>query len=696
MANINSGVVQLVELGNDVVQITMKDEENRNTFSPGIIEGLYKCFGAVAQNKCYKVVILTGYGNYFCSGGTKEQLISIHKGEIKCNELDFFRILLDCQIPVIAAMQGHSIGGGLVFGFYADLVVLSQESFYTTNFMKYGFTPGIGCTLIVPEKLGAALGHEMMYTAKNYQGEELVKRGIPFPVLPRKEVLKFATKIAYEMAEKPRLSLITLKEHLTSGIKKKLPEFIDKELTMHEITFHKPEVATKVEKTFGETTIIIGDSSNLSQGTVRQETRKNTPSRQPFQLKIPSYGLLSNLTLAPLEGQVPGPNEVEVQIKAVPVNFRDVLNALGMLQDYNEKRFGCTSAEDLIFGWDASGTIVNVGEEVSRWKVGNEVVLVGPYGSHGAFSSFITCSQDRLLAKPTNLNLVDAATVPGPFLTSYHGLYNLAKIQPGEKVLIHAASGATGQAAVKLAQVFGAEVFATTSPSKMSFLREQGIKHVMNSRTTEFASEVMELTQRHGVDIIFSSLTHGEYIQKNLDTLTLGGRYIEIGKLNIWSHEQFYQKRPDVKYFPFDLIEEFARDNQLYSKIWDNLSQYFEHNDLQPLPYKEFPIEDVVEAFRYLQHSKHIGRVVVTMPEFYCREGLNTCGLSKQDQMIQQEEILNQLQSGDISVENAEQLLLGFAGEKVQAKVINEQMDNGQNKLMNPDNPEESSCKSFL
>ncbi|NEQ86116.1 MAG: hypothetical protein F6K26_40360 [Moorea sp. SIO2I5] len=159
----NSEVVQLAELDNGVVQITMKDEQNRNTFSPGIIEGLYKCFGAVAQNKSYKVVILTGYGNYFCSGGTKEQLISICQGEINFNDLDFFRVALDCKIPVIAAMQGHSLGGGFVFGLYADLVVFSQESIYATNFMKYGFTPGLGCTLIVPEKLGV-LGLEMMYT----------------------------------------------------------------------------------------------------------------------------------------------------------------------------------------------------------------------------------------------------------------------------------------------------------------------------------------------------------------------------------------------------------------------------------------------------------------------------------------------------------------------------------------------------
>ena len=278
----NSDVVQLVELGNGVVQITMRDEESCNSFSPGIIEGLHKCFGAVDENKSYKAVVLTGYGNYFCSGGTKEELIRIYRRELKFNDLDFFRVALDCEIPVIAAMQGHSIGGGLIFGLYADLVVLSQESIYTTNFMKYGFTPGLGCTLIVPEKLGG-LGWEMMYTAQNYRGKELAQRGVSFPIVPRKDVLKVAKKIAYEMSEKPRLSLVTLKQHLRRKIGEKLPEFIDKELAMHEITFHQPEVASRIEETFDKMTMVSSNPENLSQGSLRQEI--------PTEQKLDAYRL---------------------------------------------------------------------------------------------------------------------------------------------------------------------------------------------------------------------------------------------------------------------------------------------------------------------------------------------------------------------------------------------------------------------
>ncbi len=252
MARVNTSVVHLTELGKGIVQITMRDEQYRNTFSQALIDGLYECFGQVARHHHYKVVILTGYDSYFCSGGTKEELIRLHRREIRFDALDFFHIALDCKLPVISAMQGHGIGGGFVLGLYGDMVVLGAESIYTTNFMRYGFTPGMGCTLIVPEKLGTMVGTEMMYTAENYRGQELADRGIPLVVVPRKEVLNHAITMAEAIAEKPRLSLITLKEHLTADIRRKLPQWIAQEVAMHDITFHQPEVADLINTRFGE------------------------------------------------------------------------------------------------------------------------------------------------------------------------------------------------------------------------------------------------------------------------------------------------------------------------------------------------------------------------------------------------------------------------------------------------------------
>lgn len=245
-------VVKLVETGNGIVQVLMEDRSARNTFSKELVDGLTAAFEQIKNNTAYKVVIMTGYDNYFCCGGTKEELVAIYHRKLKFNDLNFFSLPLYCEIPVISAMQGHAIGGGFVFGLYADIPILGKENIYTTNFMKYGFTPGMGATLIVPNRLGDTVGTEMLFLAENYRGGDLKERGVPLRVVTKSDVVKEAIKLAENLAEKPRLSLITLKDQLSRGIKAKLPEVIEQELAMHSITFHQPEVADRIEALFGQ------------------------------------------------------------------------------------------------------------------------------------------------------------------------------------------------------------------------------------------------------------------------------------------------------------------------------------------------------------------------------------------------------------------------------------------------------------
>lgn len=245
-------VVTIQDLGSGIVQITMEDRASRNTFSEELIKGIVQAFKEVRRNPAYKVIVLTGYESYFCCGGTKEELIRIYKGEIQFDELGFFTLPLECEIPVISAMQGHGIGGGFVFGLYSDFSILGKENIYATNFMKYGFTPGMGGTLVVPYRLGNVIGNEMLFSAENYRGGELKERGVSLKVVPKSEVLQEAYKLAKVLAEKPRLSLMTLKEHLATELREKLPEFIRKEVKMHDITFHQPEVAERIEALFGK------------------------------------------------------------------------------------------------------------------------------------------------------------------------------------------------------------------------------------------------------------------------------------------------------------------------------------------------------------------------------------------------------------------------------------------------------------
>lgn len=245
-------VVDLCEVEPGIVQLTMQDRLHKNTFSDELVRGLIQSFESIRTNSSYKAVILTGYDNYFASGGTKEGLLDIHEGRTKFTDLNIYSLALECKIPVIAAMQGHGIGGGFVMGLFSDFVILSRESIYTANFMKYGFTPGMGATYILPKKLGFSLAEELLLNAGNYRGMELEKRGIPFPVLPREKVLEHARELARQVAEKPRFSLIALKDHLVAPLRDRLPGIIEQEIAMHEKTFHQAEVKDRIVKFFGK------------------------------------------------------------------------------------------------------------------------------------------------------------------------------------------------------------------------------------------------------------------------------------------------------------------------------------------------------------------------------------------------------------------------------------------------------------
>ncbi|MDB6037720.1 MAG: pksI [Verrucomicrobiales bacterium] len=246
-------VVELTEIEPGILLVKMQDRASGNAFSEGLTLGLLETFGKIGANEACKAVVLTGYDSYFATGGTREGLLSLHEGKGSFTDTNIYSLALDCPVPVIAAMQGHGIGGGLVMGLFADLIVLSRESVYTTNFMNYGFTPGMGATSIVPKKLGLVLAEEMLFLARTYRGEELKQRGVSFPVLPRSEVLPHAIEMARSLAEKPRISLVALKNLLVDPIRETLPIIVKKEQAMHDKTFHLHAVKENIEARFRNT-----------------------------------------------------------------------------------------------------------------------------------------------------------------------------------------------------------------------------------------------------------------------------------------------------------------------------------------------------------------------------------------------------------------------------------------------------------
>ncbi len=328
-------------------------------------------------------------------------------------------------------------------------------------------------------------------------------------------------------------------------------------------------------------------------------------SDHPFRLEVPTVGILDNFVLRATPRTAPGPGQVEIRVRALGLNFRDVLIALGLVPPV----FKGT----LDFGWESAGTIVALGDGVDAFQVGDEVLAVAP----GCFGSYATTPASAVTPKPPHLSFEEAATIPIVFVTAYYALHHLGRLQPKERILIHAASGGVGLAAVQIAQHVGAEIFATAgSPEKRDFLRSLGVPHVMDSRSLDFAEQVRELTGGQGVDVVLNSLA-GDFIAKSVSTLGPGGRFLEIGKVDVLRNTPLGLGllEKNIAFFVIDLAYIFLNRPDFGRAVLSEVIQHLHNKTLKPLPLRVFPASQAVEAFRHLAQAKHIGKVIVSLQE---------------------------------------------------------------------------------
>jgi polyketide biosynthesis enoyl-CoA hydratase PksI len=240
-------VIKLRWLDGVIALIAMEDRGSKNRSSDEFMSGIDAAFRAIEANSQTRVVVITGYENYFCCGGTKTELLLVASRQAKFTDFAFYDQLLRCEIPVVAAIQGHAIGGGLVFGAYADVIVLAEECLYSTNFMQYGITPGIGATWVIPYKFGNTLGWEMLLTAKNYFGRELRERGAPVRIVPKAEVVALSLSLARDIAEKPIVALKELKRTFYDSVRNDQTAAVEKELRMQASVFAHSEVIERIQ-----------------------------------------------------------------------------------------------------------------------------------------------------------------------------------------------------------------------------------------------------------------------------------------------------------------------------------------------------------------------------------------------------------------------------------------------------------------
>ena len=318
-----------------------------------------------------------------------------------------------------------------------------------------------------------------------------------------------------------------------------------------------------------------------------------------LRLEVRERGTLDELRLHEVPRRPPAGREVEVRAHAAGLNFRDVLNALGRYP-----------GDPGPLGDECAGEVVATGPDVDDLVPGDRVLTMAP----GSFSEYVTMDSTLVVPIARAIGFAEAATIPIAFLTASYALQHLARIKAGDRVLIHAASGGVGQAAIQIAQRAGAEVFATASLTKWPVLRQLGIEHIMNSRELDFSDEVLRKTGGRGVDIALNCLG-GEFIPRTLSALADGGSFLELGKTGIWSRQQVEEARAGISYFTVDLLALRKHQPQLIQSILSDLIGKFAEGVFRPLPYTPFRLCDATEAFRYMQQARHTGKIVLTMTE---------------------------------------------------------------------------------
>ncbi|QYF93475.1 SDR family NAD(P)-dependent oxidoreductase [Massilia sp. PAMC28688] len=234
---LRSGAVRAIVHPGGVIAVHMEDRGARNMFSEDLVAGMTEVFAHIDATPAYRSVVLTGYDNYFASGGTRENLLAIQAGAVRFTDRPIFELPLRCRLPVVAAMQGHGIGAGWALGMFADLTLFSERSEYFSPYMNYGFTPGAGATRIFGERIGMDLARETMLTGQQYTGRTLRERGMALPVLRQDQVLEAALAMARAIAGLPRGLLIALKDEFAAATRAAMEDTYKRELDMHERTF---------------------------------------------------------------------------------------------------------------------------------------------------------------------------------------------------------------------------------------------------------------------------------------------------------------------------------------------------------------------------------------------------------------------------------------------------------------------------
>ena len=346
-------------------------------------------------------------------------------------------------------------------------------------------------------------------------------------------------------------------------------------------------------------------TARLCPSPIRAEERHTTVidhEQGAMRLQIRTPGDLESLELVAFDRVPPGPGEIEVAVTRSSINFADVLNAFGQFPAFEGHLPG--------LGMDFAGVVTAVGEGVTEHRVGDRV---GGVSGNGCWGTFVTCSASLAFTLPDGLTDDEAAAITTVAATAWYGLHDMARMSAGDKVLIHSGTGGVGQAAIVMARAAGAEIYATAgSPQRRQLLRDWGVEHVYDSRTTEFADQIRHDTDGYGVDIVLNSVT-GALQRASLELLTFGGRFVEIGKRDIYGDTRvgLFPFRRNLSFYAVDLALMSVTHPQKVRELLKTVFHLTADGKLPTPQITHYPLAEAATAIRVMAGARHTGKLLL-------------------------------------------------------------------------------------
>lgn len=365
---------------------------------------------------------------------------------------------------------------------------------------------------------------------------------------------------------------------------------------------HNPELAIRDEKIYQRKLKPVVETE------AEEKFATSLPAQDsPFRPVVTEYGLMDSIRFRKFRRRKPLGNEVEIEVRAAGLNFKDIMNVMGLLSD--EATEGGVAGKQL--GLECAGIVMAVGPEVKDFKIGDAVMA----WASESFSGYTITRESCVIHKPEELSFKEAAAATVTYLTAHYSLNYLGRLSAGEKVLIHSAAGGVGLSAIQLAKLQGAEIFATAgTEEKRQLLRNMGIRYVYDSRNLRFSEEILKDTNGKGIDVVLNSLS-GKAISQSIKCMAPFGRFIEIGKADIYRDAKLALKRfgNNLSFHAVDLDRLMLQKPELGKKLFTEIGRLLKNGSIKPEHVLSYPIQKLPEALALLSKGTHIGKIVVSM-----------------------------------------------------------------------------------